>query len=150
AKQEPHPGHDAIAVADAHAGLSQVQLEPADVLARGRIKRSLQKCSEPLAAGDVAALRVRTKLARVHVLDHALAQRTDSIGGHRRLLPWVRWIDTSILKTGDLARYRRSLLVDSARAPPRRRLSRSDLDAMAHHVDSLRRRISVAIGAKRT
>src|SRR5436309_11555625 len=48
-------------------------------------------------------------------------------GGHRRLLPWVRWIDTSILKTGDLARYRRSLLVDSARAPPRRRLSRSDL-----------------------
>jgi len=39
----------------------------------------------------------------------------------------VRWIDTSILKTGDLARYRRSLLVDSARAPPRRRLSRSDL-----------------------
>src|SRR5437870_4539896 len=43
---------------------------------------------------------------------------------------WLRWIDTSILKTGDLARYRRSLLVDSARAPPRRRLSRSDLDAM--------------------
>src|SRR6266700_8059934 len=39
----------------------------------------------------------------------------------------LRWIDTSILKTGDLARYRRSLLVDSVRAPPRRRLSRSDL-----------------------
>src|SRR5262249_34447822 len=91
AKQEPHPGHDPVAVADAHAGLSQVQLELTDVLARGRIRRPLQKRSEPLAAGDVAPLRVRAQLARVHVLDHALAQRTDSIGGHRRLLPWMRW-----------------------------------------------------------
>jgi len=29
-----------------------------------------------------AGLRVRAELARGHVLDHALAQRTDSIGGH--------------------------------------------------------------------
>ena len=27
AKQKPHPGHDAVAIADAHAGLGQVQLE---------------------------------------------------------------------------------------------------------------------------
>ena len=32
AEQEPQPGHDAVAVADAHARLGQVQLEPADVL----------------------------------------------------------------------------------------------------------------------
>jgi hypothetical protein len=34
----------------------------------------------------VAPLRARAQLARVHVLDHALAKRTDRIGGHRRLL----------------------------------------------------------------
>jgi hypothetical protein len=33
AKQEPQPGHDAVAVADAPAGLSQMQLERAEVLA---------------------------------------------------------------------------------------------------------------------
>jgi hypothetical protein len=86
AKQEPHPGHDAVAIADAHSGLGQVQLEQADVLKRGRVRGPLQKCSKPLAAVDVAPLRVRTKLAQVHVLDHALAQRTDSIRGHRQLL----------------------------------------------------------------
>ena len=37
---------------------------------------------EPLAAADVASLRVRVELARAHVLDHALAQRTDGIGTH--------------------------------------------------------------------
>jgi hypothetical protein len=35
AKQKPHSGHDAVAVADAHVGLGQVQLEPADIL-KGR------------------------------------------------------------------------------------------------------------------
>ena len=37
AEQEPQPGHDAVAVADAHARLGQVQLEPADVLRCGRV-----------------------------------------------------------------------------------------------------------------
>ena len=36
------------------------------------------------------ALRARTELARVHVLDHALAQRADSIGTHRQLLSGMR------------------------------------------------------------
>lgn len=38
-----------------------------DVLQRGRLRGPLQKRDEPLAAVDVAPLRVRTKLARVHV-----------------------------------------------------------------------------------
>src|SRR5215831_6925292 len=58
AEQEPQPGHDAVAVADA----------------------------------DVAPLRARAQSARVHVLDHALAKRTDSIADHRRLLSEMRWI----------------------------------------------------------
>src|SRR6185437_15837301 len=92
AEQEPQPGHDAVAVADARARLGQVQLEAADVLKCGRVWGALEKRSEPLAAADVAPLRARAQLARVHVLDHALAKRTDSIGGHRRLLSGMRWI----------------------------------------------------------
>ena len=43
---------------------------------------------EPLAAIDVAALRVRVELARSHVFDHTLTKRTDSVGlAHRALLP---------------------------------------------------------------
>src|SRR5271165_6035829 len=38
----------------------------------------------------MAPLGVRTKLARVHVLDHALAQRGDSLGCHRQLLSGMR------------------------------------------------------------
>ena len=43
AEQEPQPGHDAVAIADAHAGLGQVQLEAADVLGCGRVRRPLRE-----------------------------------------------------------------------------------------------------------
>ena len=86
AEQEPQPGHDAVAIADAHANLGQVQLEAADVLECGRVGGPLHKRREPLAAADMASLRARTELARIHVLDHALAQRADSIRTHRKLL----------------------------------------------------------------
>ena len=81
AEQEPEPGPRAVAIADAHPALGQMQLEPADVLGCGRVGRALQKCSELLAAADVALLRERVKLARIHVLDHALAQRGDRTHG---------------------------------------------------------------------
>jgi hypothetical protein len=90
AEQELHPGHDAVAIADAHARLGQLQLETTNVVRCGRIGRSLQKCSETSAAVDVTALRVRTEFARVHVLDHALAQRGDGVDTHGKLLSWVR------------------------------------------------------------
>jgi|GEM_PF-5786651 hypothetical protein len=90
AEQDPQPGHDAVAVADARARLGKMQLEPADVLGRSRIGRAIQKSSEPLAAVNVASLRARTELARVHVLDHASTKRADSIGAHRQLLSWMR------------------------------------------------------------
>src|SRR5208337_3972550 len=76
-EQEAQPGHDDVAGADAHAALGQVQLEPADVLERGRLGRSLQKRRKPLAAADVAPLRARAQLARIHVFDHTLTQRGD-------------------------------------------------------------------------
>jgi hypothetical protein len=38
---EPQPGHDAVAGADAHARLGQVQLKQADVLDRRRVRGPL-------------------------------------------------------------------------------------------------------------
>src|SRR6266568_5594495 len=133
AEQEPQPGHDAVTVADARARLRQMQLEPADILRRSRLGRSLQKCSELLAAANVASLRARTELARVHVLDHALAQRRDGFRTHRQTPVLDEVEDTSILKTGRPARYRRSLL--SYRAtdslPPQRAIAQR-FSALAH------------------
>jgi hypothetical protein len=86
AKQEPQPGHDAIAVADADAGIGQVKLEAADVIACRRARGSPQKCSKPLAGENVTSLRSGAELARLHVLDHMLTQRGDSLGCHRQLL----------------------------------------------------------------
>ena len=42
------------------------------------IGRAFEPGGKPLAAIDVAALRVRVELAGSHVFDHALTQRTDS------------------------------------------------------------------------
>src|SRR3984893_7975824 len=90
AKQEPHPGHDAVAIADARARLGKMQLKPADILRRGCLRGPLEKPSEPLAAVNMAPLRPRAELARIHVLDHALAQRTDRNRTHGQLLSWMR------------------------------------------------------------
>jgi hypothetical protein len=82
AKQELHTGHDPVAIADAHARLGQVQLKATHIIRCGGVRRSLQKCSETLAAGDVTALRVRAKFARVRIVHHALTQRADRIRTH--------------------------------------------------------------------
>ena len=88
AEQEAHPGHDPVAVADAGAALDEVQLESAHLVGRRRIGRAFEPGGEPLAAGDVAALGVRVELARSHVFDHSLTQRTDSVGlAHGELHP---------------------------------------------------------------
>jgi hypothetical protein len=54
AKQKPHPGHDAVAIADAHAGLGQVQLEAPDIFSRRGVGGAVEKRSKPLAAVNVA------------------------------------------------------------------------------------------------
>jgi hypothetical protein len=90
-EQEPQPSHDPVAGANAHAGLGQVQLEPADILKGRRIGGSLEKGREPLAAEDMASLCSRAQLARLHILDHTLTQRGDSFGCHRQLLSWMKF-----------------------------------------------------------
>src|SRR5580693_2166821 len=89
-EQESQPGHDAVAIADARAGLGQVQLEPAYILSRRGVGGPIEKRSKPLAAVTVAPLRARTKLPRLHVLDHAMTQRGDGVRTHRKLLSWMR------------------------------------------------------------
>src|SRR5674476_1120715 len=84
AKQEPQPGHVAVAIADARA-LGKMQLKPADILRRGRVRGPLEKRSKPLAAVNIAPVRPRAELARIHVFDHALAQRTDHNRTHGQL-----------------------------------------------------------------
>src|SRR6516225_5277583 len=64
AEQEPQPGHDAVAIADAHAGLGRVQLEPADILRRRGVGRAIEKRGKPFAAANVASLRARRELPR--------------------------------------------------------------------------------------
>src|SRR5262249_19948763 len=88
AEQELHPGHDPVAIADAQTALDQVQLEAANVVSGGRVGRALQERCKPPAAVDVAALRMVTKIACRHVLEHALTQRADrGIGTHGEFLP---------------------------------------------------------------
>src|ERR1700741_3304275 len=79
AEQEPHPGHDPIAVADARTALYEVQLKSAHVVGRCRIGRAFEPSGEPLATVDMAALRVWVEHARSHVFDPILTQRTDSV-----------------------------------------------------------------------
>jgi hypothetical protein len=86
-QQELQPGHDPIAVADAHAALGKVQLELTDVLGCGRIGGALEKPGKSLAAVNVAPSTVRTELARVHVLNHALAKRINGIRTHDNSCP---------------------------------------------------------------
>src|SRR4029077_13658889 len=90
AKQEPQPGHDADAIADARARLGKMQLKPAVILRPGHFPGPLEKCSEPIAAVNMASLRPRTELSCIHVLDHALAQRADRNRTHGQLLSWMR------------------------------------------------------------
>src|SRR5260370_31905872 len=83
---------------------------------------------EPLAGLDVAALRVWVELARSHVLDHALTQRTDSgsVAHGNSILSEVD--ETSISGRGSQTRQRCSLsrLPTSRLLPPRSGLERSD------------------------
>ena len=52
--------------------------DPSRAVGRRRIGRAFEPGGEPLAALDMTTLRVWVELARSHVLDHALTQRTDS------------------------------------------------------------------------
>ena len=73
----------------------------AHIVGRGGVGRALQISREPLAAVNMAALRMRVELARNRILDHALTQRADgTIVGHGEFHLLSEVAKTSILKKG--------------------------------------------------
>src|SRR5271166_4677314 len=81
----------------------------------------------------MAPLGVRTKLARVHVLDHALAQRGDSLGCHRQLLSGMRLLAPPSSRQGaSPATYDLAPGDNACRCARGRSLSRKRFSAMAH------------------
>src|SRR5258706_4822906 len=132
AKQEPHPGHDAVAIADARARLGKMQLKPADILRRGRVRGPLEKCSKQLAAGNIAPLRPRAEFAGIHVLDHALAQRADRNLTHGQLLLWMRLMTPPSSRQADMpAIDDLSLVTAPSGRPPLQRAIAQRFSAMA-------------------
>src|SRR5258708_1891922 len=132
AKQEPHPGHDAVAIADARARLGKMQLKPADILRRGRVRGPLEKCSKPLAAVNMAPLRPRAEFACIHVLDHALAQRADRNRTHGQLLSWMRLMTPPSSRQADMpAIDDLSLVTAPSGRPPLQRAIAQRFSALA-------------------
>src|SRR5215831_11114912 len=82
-------------------------------------------CGTPLAAPQVASLCPRTKLARVHVLDHAPTQRADGIRTHEQLLSWMRLKTPRSSRQGATLLSAMSNLVNTH--PDKPPLSHSDL-----------------------
>src|SRR3977135_4671598 len=85
------------------------QLEPTNIVGGGRVRRAPQERGEPDTAVDVASLRMPAKLARGHVLDHALTQLAGGVGTHGKLLSWMRLTTPPPSRQGSTARYRCSL-----------------------------------------
>src|SRR5262245_51777452 len=79
AEQKLHSGHDGGTIDYAEAGFDQMQLEEANVVGGRGVGRALEERRKALAALNVAALRMRPKLAGGHVLDHALTQRANGV-----------------------------------------------------------------------
>jgi hypothetical protein len=62
-----------------YAALGLVDLEPANVLGRRRIRRPPEEGGEAAHITDVVALRLRSQATHRHVFEHALSQSTDRV-----------------------------------------------------------------------
>jgi hypothetical protein len=82
-----------------------MQLEAAHIVRTCRIWRALQKSGKARAARNRAALCALVKFARLHVLDHALTQRTH-VGCCHGKLSWLRSMTSSIRQDECAAGYR--------------------------------------------
>jgi hypothetical protein len=87
--------------------LFRVTLRRLDLAAEIYHIREPQKL--PQVGANVASLRTHTQLARVHVFDHTLTQRGDSLGCHKQLLSWMKVGDTPSSRQDAFPRYPRSL-----------------------------------------
>ena len=76
-EQKLHPGHRAVAGADAGAGLNQMLLKIAHIIWLSRLRRPPQPGREPLANPQMTNLRRGSQIARRHIRDHAGARERD-------------------------------------------------------------------------
>ena len=66
----------------------EVRLFQLHLIGRRRVGRAFEPNGKPLAAINVAALRVRGEIACSHIFEHTLTQRTDTVGlAHGELHP---------------------------------------------------------------
>ncbi len=120
AEQKAQARHGTVARDRADARLAQMQLEAAQVVGRGGLRRAIEPGREPPAGANMADLGARHHAAGNHILDHALAQRAaggrfsgDGLGsdrlGHGEFQSLSEVVETSILKLGLPARYAGSI-----------------------------------------
>src|SRR5260370_26566772 len=61
--------------------IRQMKLVAPQVLDGGGVGQAPEECGELTDNADITGLRLRCELAHAHVVDHALAQRTDTLAG---------------------------------------------------------------------
>ena len=76
-EKEPQRRHRTVHRRRLHALLALTNLERAQVLALGRVRRAAEERREVLNVADVVTLRLLAEAADGHVLDHAAAKRAD-------------------------------------------------------------------------
>ena len=81
-EEEPQRRDDAVHRRHGNAGLALLDLEAAQILRHGRVRRAPQKRGEAPDVADVVALGLEREPAHIHVVDQSLAQRADRGDGN--------------------------------------------------------------------
>ena len=89
-EKEPQRRYRAVHRRRLYALLALADLERAQILAPGHVRRAAEEDCEVLDVADVIALRLLAEAAHGHVLDHATAKRADGLSGCRCLAHWGR------------------------------------------------------------
>jgi hypothetical protein len=87
AEKEPQRLHGGVDTRGAKRAAGEMQAEPLKIVEGGGVRRAADERRKVLDAPDVVFLGLLCKMARRHVVDHALTKRAD---GHTRLLLRMR------------------------------------------------------------
>ena len=87
-EKEPQRRHCAVHRRWLYALLALADLEGAQILALGHVRRAAEEDCEVPNVADVIALRLLAEAADGHVLDHATAKRADGLSGCSCLAHW--------------------------------------------------------------
>ena len=139
-EEEPQRRHDAVHGRRRHAGLALLDLEPAHVIGRRRVRRAPQERGEASDVANVVVLCRSREPAHVHVVDQTLAQWADRSGAnglvHRSAPSWLKKPKCSARSAALLNQSNISRAIYEARrhrSPPAQRVRSS---AMRRRSDS--------------